>query len=446
MLGFFSCCKPKSPDGQASQCQHFSFSFEQSPVRMSSPSSMIDPSTGRVVNNYVLGRIIYRSDVATVFFAKSMSSNEEFAIKVYDKSLLQRPSAQCSSLIQKLHQEIAIMKKLSHPNIVRLYEVIDDITSPYCYLVLEYVHNGAIMSDECPTMKPINVSTAWKYFRDLVKGVDYLHRHSIIHRDIKPSNILITSSGTAKISDFGVSSYVHHSETEATAGSLPFFAPEIIIGSNGASWATDIYSAGVTLYVMIFGELPFGDVDEFSMFQAICHNDLKLSDDIDPVLADLLYRCLAKDPDQRITMDELKVHPWLTVSGKFPFEDDEGLQVSFVTHRDCDCAITNVSTAIEDETPSLSVFVSPEEKANRHLILECPGVRSRSSTLSESSVGSWLDDAMILRSSLFQSSDYDFDVEITGAGSLSDVLTTTDVVVTETMSSYSSVGDSDYSD
>ncbi|KAK2763897.1 hypothetical protein FQN54_009516 [Arachnomyces sp. PD_36] len=232
-----------------------------------------------------------------------------------------------------------------------------------------YTNNDDISYVPCLTF-----SEARNAFRDSVLGLEYLHYQGIIHRDIKPANLLVTSSGRVKISDFGVS-YLGRpirdeeeemvGETDATelddarelsktVGTPAFYAPELCytdpdfeasIGSvPKITGAIDVWSLGVTLYGMIFGRLPFVSDDEFSMFQTIVKNEVfiprkrlkavELSnsshvhpphimnsnkrlldeleyEDINDDLFDLLRRLLIKDPSKRITLKEIKYHPWV---------------------------------------------------------------------------------------------------------------------------------------
>ncbi|KAJ5162937.1 uncharacterized protein N7500_004767 [Penicillium coprophilum] len=204
-------------------------------------------------------------------------------------------------------------------------------------------------------------------FRDSVLGLEYLHYQGIIHRDIKPANLLVTSNHRVKISDFGVS-YLGRpmrdeeeeqvGETDATelddarelsktVGTPAFYAPELCytgddfvetIGSiPKITGAVDVWSLGVTLYGMVFGRLPFVSDDEYSMFHTIVrkevfiprkrlvpvmdeasdsnqwnlrNDDELVYEDIDDELYDLLRRLLTKDPIKRITLKEIKHHPW----------------------------------------------------------------------------------------------------------------------------------------
>ncbi|KAJ5959719.1 uncharacterized protein N7479_006869 [Penicillium vulpinum] len=225
----------------------------------------------------------------------------------------------------------------------------------------------SVEGDDMAYVPCLTIAETRSAFRDSVLGLEYLHYQGIIHRDIKPANLLVTSTHRVKISDFGVS-YLgrpmrdeeeeHVGETDATelddarelsktVGTPAFYAPELCytgddfvetIGSiPKITGAVDVWSLGVTLYGMIFGRLPFVSDDEYSMFQTIVrkevfiprkrlvpvmdeasdsnqwnlrNDDELVYEDIDDELYDLLRRLLTKDPIKRITLKEIKHHPW----------------------------------------------------------------------------------------------------------------------------------------
>lgn len=101
-------------------------------------------------------------------------------------------------------REIAIMKRLNHPNVVKLYEVINDPNEDRLFLVMEYMENGAVQKDS-RNLESLPEAIVRKYLRDVLAGLEYLHTQRVIHRDLKPENLLVAQDGTVKISDFGVS-------------------------------------------------------------------------------------------------------------------------------------------------------------------------------------------------------------------------------------------------
>ena len=146
-----------------------------------------------------------------------------------------------------------------------------------------------------------------------------VHVHKIIHRDIKPANILRTADGTIKFADFGLSIFFNEKDETIKdttkpcrwAGSRAFKAPEHVRDpSSPYTTATDIWALGVTLYLMLFGKLPFdGDHCEKRLDKAILEEDFADLPNENPLLLALLKKLLEKDPNKRITLERLRVRP-----------------------------------------------------------------------------------------------------------------------------------------
>ncbi|CAG8753973.1 6841_t:CDS:2, partial [Funneliformis caledonium] len=157
------------------------------------------------------------------------------------------------------------------------------------------------------------------YFREMVLGFEYLHENGIVHRDIKPDNLLLSKDGVLKIVDFGVSEIFikGNDKLKKSAGSPAFMAPELCVAHHDeiSGQAADIWSMGVTLYCLAFGQLPFRKENILDMYESIKHDEFEIPEGTDPDLADLLKKILEKDPNKRITMLEIREHPWVTERG-----------------------------------------------------------------------------------------------------------------------------------
>ncbi|KAG9295118.1 hypothetical protein G9A89_006099 [Geosiphon pyriformis] len=334
-----------------------------------------DPMTGnKMINKYMLIKEIGRGVHGKVKLGRDMETGELVAIKIVDRTSRRRLGQRQNepSNEQKIRKEIAILKKCVHPHVVGLKEVIDDPMSKKIYIVLEFMEGGEIRWKDNNDRPVLNLDQARKIFRDVVLGLEYLHHQGIIHRDIKPANLLITADKVVKISDFGVShlsqrvataqvpgnngnqSRLTGNDTELsrTAGSPAFFAPELCFtgdvsmdftSSSGLSTlpneeqfqlsmrgissndffkaqrppitkAIDVWALGVTLYCFIFGRCPFIADTEFELFfNIIPRMPLEFPEGIpiENALKDLLVRLLEKDPSKRVTLEEVKKHPWV---------------------------------------------------------------------------------------------------------------------------------------
>lgn len=212
-----------------------------------------------------------------------------------------------------IREEIAIMKKLNHPNLVSLIEVLDDPLEDSLYMVLEMCKKGVIMKvglEEDAT--PYNEEECRCWFRDLILGIEYLHAQGVVHRDIKPDNLLLTDDDVLKIVDFGVSEMFEkpaEMRTAKSAGSPAFLPPELCIAKHGdvSGTAADIWSMGVSLYCLRYGHIPFNKPGVLEIYQAIKEDTPVIPEDQNPLLKDLLMRLMEKAPEQRITMPEIRV-------------------------------------------------------------------------------------------------------------------------------------------
>lgn len=212
-----------------------------------------------------------------------------------------------------IKEEIAIMKKLSHNNLVSLIEVLDDPYEDSLYMVLEMCKKGVVMKvglEERAEPYPEEACRCW--FRDMILAIEYLHAQGVVHRDIKPDNCLITHDDVLKIVDFGVSEMFEKQSDMATAksaGSPAFMPPELCVAKHGqvSGKAADIWSMGVTLYCLRYGHIPFEKTGILELYDSIRSDDLTLDDEKDRSFEDLMRRLLEKDPEKRIAMEELRV-------------------------------------------------------------------------------------------------------------------------------------------
>uniref|UniRef100_A0A2K5USV5 calcium/calmodulin-dependent protein kinase n=1 Tax=Macaca fascicularis TaxID=9541 RepID=A0A2K5USV5_MACFA len=233
------------------------------------------------LNQYKLQSEIGKGAYGVVRLAYNESEDRHYAMKVLSKKKLlkqygfpRRPPPRGSQAAQggpakqllpleRVYQEIAILKKLDHVNVVKLIEVLDDPAEDNLYLVFDLLRKGPVM--EVPCDKPFSEEQARLYLRDVILGLEYLHFQKIVHRDIKPSNLLLGDDGHVKIADFGVSNQFEGNDAQlsSTAGTPAFMAPEAISdsGQSFSGKALDVWATGVTLYCFVYGKCPF--IDDF---------------------------------------------------------------------------------------------------------------------------------------------------------------------------------------
>lgn len=171
-------------------------------------------------------------------------------MKIIDKEKIKK-----EDLIQNLKAEISILMMISHPNIVKLIEVLASKTK--IYLVLEFISGGELF-DIIKKNGNIEEKVMRGYFRQILKAIDYCKGKNIAHRDIKPENILVTVDGTMKVSDFGLSSLYKDPQNltkllHTTCGTINYLAPEVIQNVGYDGHKADVWSLGVLLFVCISG-------------------------------------------------------------------------------------------------------------------------------------------------------------------------------------------------
>ncbi|XP_039361277.1 calcium/calmodulin-dependent protein kinase kinase 2 isoform X2 [Mauremys reevesii] len=353
------------------------------------------------LNQYKLKDEIGKGSYGVVKLAYNEDDNTYYAMKVLSKKKLMRQAgfprrppprgAKATSEgclepkgpIEQVYQEIAILKKLDHPNVVKLVEVLDDPSEDHLYMVFELVKQGkdtvlkgridgpvqpAIVTHgrpmygpdvqakqlprpvmEVPAIKPLTEDQARFYFQDLIKGIEYLHYQKIIHRDVKPSNLLVGEDGHIKIADFGVSNEFKGTDAllTNTVGTPAFMAPETLSETRKifSGKALDVWAMGITLFCFVFGQCPFMDERILSLHSKIKTQPLEFPDqpDITEDFKDLIMRMLDKNPESRISVPEIKLHPWVTKNGAEPLPtEDENCTLIEVTEEEVENSVKHI--------------------------------------------------------------------------------------------------------
>uniref|UniRef100_A0A1A8U007 calcium/calmodulin-dependent protein kinase n=2 Tax=Nothobranchius TaxID=28779 RepID=A0A1A8U007_NOTFU len=367
------------------------------------------------LNQYKLKDEIGKGSYGVVKLAYNEDDDKHYAMKVLSKKRLMKqcgfprrppprgPKAtqgeqpKILGPLERVYQEIAILKKLDHVNIVKLVEVLDDPSEDNLYMVFELMPKGPVM--EVPTESPFTEEQARLYFRDILLGIEYLHYQKIVHRDIKPSNLLLGDDGHVKIADFGVSNQFEGNDAllSSTAGTPAFMAPETLSEKRKSfsGKALDVWAMGITLYCFVFGKCPFIDEYILALHNKIKtrHVDFPETPKVSEELQTLILRMLDKNPDTRITIPEIKMDQWVTRGGTDPLPlEEEHCSVVEVTEEDVQNSVKFV--------PSLSAVILVKAMLRKRSFsnpFECP---SRREERSMSAPGSLLMDSWPLRPSL----------------------------------------------
>lgn len=289
-------------------------------------------------------RVIESNSLAKIKLAHLASQpDSQVAIKVFCKTTLRSKKEyvrradgkgmEIHTQLDKVmsHEVKAIIKAQSHPNIVRLFEIID--TEDTLMLVMEFCELGSLIlwQEEAGLFKPaawvgqknglVDEEPIRMCIRDAAIGLKHLHDHGIMHRDIKPQNLLLNKSNVAKLVDFGVSHVLaspgDSDLVKATEGTYHFMSPEECDPESAkfGAKAIDVWALGVTLFCMLFNRTPFHGETEFAIMEAVRTEPVVVPGDdvrqISPEIRALLMCLLEKDCKKRVTADELVTQPWL---------------------------------------------------------------------------------------------------------------------------------------
>jgi serine/threonine protein kinase len=228
----------------------------------------------------------------------------EVAVKVIPRNIFQE-----DDLHERLLHETAFLKQIDHPFIVKLFEVIE--TDDYCLLVQEYLAGGSLMN-HITTHGPFPEAQLRVYFGQLMSALEYLHRDLMItHRDLTAENILFDRNMNIRIIDFGFSRrFFPDDEQFITECGSPSYVPPELVRGKLCSKSADIWSAGVVLFAMATGRLPFCDDAVENVLRMIAFTDPTYPRELSSQLVHLLRRMFKKSPQTRITIEGIKAHPW----------------------------------------------------------------------------------------------------------------------------------------
>lgn len=258
----------------------------------------------RNIGSYILGVTLGEGAFGKVKLGTHMQTNEKVAIKILDKIRMQEDEED----IVRVQREIAILKRMRHKNIIQLYEIME--SNRNIYLVMEYCE-GKELFDYIVMKKRLSEAESLKFFHEIVDAIEYLHSQNIVHRDLKPENLLLDSKLSIKVSDFGLSRTYDNENLLSTPCGTPSYAPpEMLKGEEYHGLLSDVWSAGVILYAMLSGYLPFSESNEELNCQKIINCVYEIPEWVSEPAVDLLNQILKQDPLDRFDIEQIKEHPW----------------------------------------------------------------------------------------------------------------------------------------
>ncbi|XP_022845820.1 CBL-interacting serine/threonine-protein kinase 12-like [Olea europaea var. sylvestris] len=276
---------------------------------------------GLLLGRYEIGKLLGHGTFAKVYHARNVKTGENVAIKVIDKEKILK-----IGLIAHIKREISILRRVRHPNIVQLFEVM--ATKSKIFFVMEYVKGGELFNKVAKGR--LKEEVARKYFQQLISAVAFCHARGVYHRDLKPENILLDEDGNLKVSDFGLSAISEQIKQDGLfhtfCGTPAYVAPEVLARKGYDAAKVDIWSCGVILFVLMAGHLPFHDQNIMAMYKKIYKGEFRCPRWFTPELIRLLSRLLDTNPETRITIPEIMNNKWFKRGFKhvkFYIEDDK---------------------------------------------------------------------------------------------------------------------------
>ena len=281
--------------------------FSSSPFTI---NTTINRNKDNKISHYEIGKVIGKGAYATVKICKNKITQEKFAMKIYEKKIL-------NDNIKKkcILREIEILKKLNHPNIVKLY---DTIISDKNILLIQELVNGISLRDfyNKEIRNQRNISEK-KYkiltliFKQIFSAFDYIHKKNIFHRDIKLENILLTKNYEIKIIDFGFGLYNPRNYLQKFfCGTPNYMAPEIIMKKEYDCQKADMWSLGILLYKLFCADFPFKGKDEKDLYRHIIKGKYKIKEYVPDLIKIIIDKILRPKPYQRINCDQILQSHW----------------------------------------------------------------------------------------------------------------------------------------
>eukprot|EP00297_Palpitomonas_bilix_P007118 CAMPEP_0113908318 /NCGR_PEP_ID=MMETSP0780_2-20120614/26084_1 /TAXON_ID=652834 /ORGANISM="Palpitomonas bilix" /LENGTH=412 /DNA_ID=CAMNT_0000903711 /DNA_START=139 /DNA_END=1380 /DNA_ORIENTATION=- /assembly_acc=CAM_ASM_000599 len=267
----------------------------------------------KFIKKYILGETLGEGSFGKVREAIDSLTLKRCAAKIVPRKVLRKHKGGEKAL----QNEMQLMRKLAHNNVLAVLDYIDIPSKSKLYIMLEFAGGGTVQSlMEANEERKLPLPLARKYFRQLVKGLEHCHSKGVVHRDIKPGNLLIGTNDTLKIADFGSAEMLDKFDDsglcQRSSGTPAFQAPEIAAAEESFSGEkVDVWAAGVSLYMMVTGKVPFDGDSLGTLFDNIAKGQFTIPDALPASLKDLISGMLRVNIEERLTLASVKNHKWL---------------------------------------------------------------------------------------------------------------------------------------
>jgi len=262
-----------------------------------------------ITDKYIIQQELGRGAFSVVKLAVEKSTGTKYAVKVINKSNVGQDMA-------RLATEMEILKKVQHPNIISLKEIID--TKNCLFIVTELVTGGELF-DKIVELGNYSEKDAAMLVTKIVSAIDYLHDINIVHRDLKPENLLLKDPNSLheiKLADFGLSKIVGTKVMMQTACGTPGYVAPEVLNATGYDKEVDMWSIGVITYILLCGFPPFYNDSLPELFEQIMKADYDFPEeywkDISEDAKDFIRKLLVVNPSKRLTGKEALKHRWLS--------------------------------------------------------------------------------------------------------------------------------------
>eukprot|EP01121_Diplochlamys_sp_Union-15-3_P004030 TRINITY_DN139_c0_g1_i1.p1 TRINITY_DN139_c0_g1~~TRINITY_DN139_c0_g1_i1.p1 ORF type:complete len:395 (-),score=72.61 TRINITY_DN139_c0_g1_i1:61-1218(-) len=263
---------------------------------------------------------------STVKLGICKKKGEKVAIKIIEKkSSKNKP--------EMLANEVGILLKVDHPNIIRMKDLFDSPNT--LYLVMELVTGGELF-DEIVKRDQYSEKDARAVMKQLLSAIAYLHEIGIVHRDLKPENLLLANTShdsPIKLADFGLSKIYSEDMMMSTACGTPGYVAPEIVECNPYNSAVDLWAAGVIMYILLCGYPPFYDEQEQKLFDSIVKGKFEFHtpfwDHVSDSAKDLIRHLLVVDPEKRLTANQALEHEWFKKQAKNSTSSQRNVHESF---------------------------------------------------------------------------------------------------------------------
>ncbi|XP_063047053.1 serine/threonine-protein kinase BRSK1 [Engraulis encrasicolus] len=265
-------------------------------------SKELSSQSAQYVGPYRLEKTLGKGQTGLVKLGVHCITGQKVAIKIVNREKLSE------SVLMKVEREIAILKLIEHPHVLKLHDVYEN--NKYLYLVLEHVSGGELF-DYLVKKGRLTPKEARKFFRQIISALDFCHSHSICHRDLKPENLLLDEKNNIRIADFGMASLqVGDSLLETSCGSPHYACPEVIRGEKYDGRRADVWSCGVILFALLVGALPFDHDNLRQLLEKVKSGVFHMPHFIPPDCQGLLKGMIEVDPEKRLTLEAIQKHAW----------------------------------------------------------------------------------------------------------------------------------------